>query len=186
MRDDAQESREDRTLVESFLASREESAFRTLYRRHTPALYPLALRVLRGNDVDAQDVVQETWIRAVEGLGAFRWESALRTWLTGILLNRCKEQFRSRVREPRAEGPGPAGEPGAPIRPAATARLDLERGLALLPEGYREVLLLHDVQGHTHVEIARLLGIEEGTSKSQLSRARRVLRASLSSDGERP
>jgi len=177
------EVKADRELVESFLSGRAESAFRALYRRHTSALFPLALRVLKGSEGDAQEAVQETWIRAVERLGGFRWESALRTWLTGILLNRCREMLRARGKEGRvdgAEGLHPAS------RPLETARLDLERGLAHLPEGYREILLLHDVQGHTHAEISRLLGIEEGTSKSQLSRARRALRASLSGEGVRP
>lgn len=179
----AEESMEDRALVESFLSSRSESAFRTLYRRHTSALYPLALRVLNGHEGDAQEAVQETWIRAVERLDGFRWESALRTWLTGILLNRCREMFRARGKERQpedAEGWMP------PRRPVDASSLDLERCIALLPGGYREILLLHDVQGHTHAEISLLLGIEEGTSKSQLSRARRVLRASLSGDGVRP
>jgi RNA polymerase sigma-70 factor, ECF subfamily len=164
--------------VEAFLRSGDEASFRLLYRSHTPALYRLALRFLGSRDRDAEEAVQKTWILAVEGLRAFRWESSLRTWLGGITLNACRELLRRRMRERQAAG-------GEPDSMAASARhrggdeIDLERGIAALPEGCREVLILHDIEGYTHEEIAGLLHIESGTSKSQLSRARQLLRSRL-------
>lgn len=167
----------DRTLVERFLRDGDEASFRLLYRRHTPALYRFALRMLDGVEDDALDAVQESWVRAVEALAGFRWRSALRTWLIGIVRNRCRERYRARRRRAWPnENLEPATAP--PLR-RPIARLDLEDAIAKLPPGYREVLLLHDVEELTHGEIAELLGIEPGTSKSQLSRARSAVRALL-------
>lgn len=160
---------DDRVLVARFLEDREEAAFRLLYRRHAPALFRFALR-LAGNAEDGEDLLQETWIRAAGRLASFRWESSLRTWLCGIAVHRWREVFRSRARR---SGPGPADFPPPAARESA---LDLERAIESLPDGYREVLVLHDIHGYTHEEIARMLEVETGTSKSQLSRARRALR----------
>ena len=120
-----------------------------------------------------------TWLVAVQGLAGFRWESSLKTWLAGIAVNACREIRRRRARDSaliRSEQREEASS--LPIQDAA--KMDLERAVASLPEGYREVLVLHDIEGYTHEEIAALLGIDRGTSKSQLSRARRELRARLS------
>jgi RNA polymerase sigma-70 factor, ECF subfamily len=157
----------------------DETSFRTLYRSHTPGLYRFVMRILGGRDPQAEEAVQMTWTLAVQNLAGFRWESSLKTWLAGIALNTCREIRRRRVRERPPfgseqweEASSSAGQDGA--------RMDLERAVASLPEGYREVLVLHDIEGYTHEEIAGLLGIDRGTSKSQLSRARRELRARLS------
>ena len=148
-------------------------AFRSLYRRHTPALYAFALR-LHGNVDDANDAVQEAWLRALRGLGGFAWKSSLRTWLSGIVLNCCRERWVAR---------GEPLEVAPEALPAATdhpeLRVDLERAIAALPTGYRTVVVLHDIEGYTHEEIAAHLGVEPGTSKSQLARARRSLRDRL-------
>jgi RNA polymerase sigma-70 factor, ECF subfamily len=149
-----------------------------LYRAHTPSLFRLALRILGRSGQDSEEVVQNTWVRAVQGLGSFRWESSLRTWLAGIAVNACREIIRERTRERAMTETALIAEPAVPA-PAPGAKIDLERILAGLPDGYREILVLHDVEGYTHEEIARLLQIEPGTSKSQLSRARRALRARL-------
>jgi RNA polymerase sigma-70 factor (ECF subfamily) len=77
----------DRVLVDKFTRDRDEHTFRELYRRHTPALYRLALRLLAGKETNAQEAVQETWIRACRLLAVFQWKSSLRTWLCGILIN---------------------------------------------------------------------------------------------------
>ena len=160
----------DRDLVAAFLTRRDEIAFRDLYRRHTPALYAFALRLTSGRDADAEDLVQDTWIRAAEHLHRFAWHSTLRTWLSGIVVN-C---WRERVRRLTPDFTLLDEHIAAP--PDTGVGLDLDRAIASLPDGYRAVILLHDVEGYTHEEIARLLGVEEGTSKSQLSRARRTLR----------
>jgi RNA polymerase sigma-70 factor (ECF subfamily) len=166
----------DRELVRRVIDDRDEGAFRALYRRHTPALYQFALRTMGGDIAEAEDVVQETWIRGADGWEAFRWDASLLTWLKAIALNVCRTAFRRRDAQwLEPTGPEPAARSEHP-----EARIDLERALALLPPGYRTVLLLHDLEGYRHEEIAGLLGTTAGTSKSQLSRARRALRRFLS------
>lgn len=199
---------DDRVAVEAFLARRDEDSFLTLYDRHTPALYLFALRTLGGVEQDAEDVVQEAWLRAVDRLQAFRWGSSLRTWLTGIVLNCAREALRRRRPAPLAsfrDAPPPAGLPAAavlpaPARPASAddaqastkddaarvgTAIDLERALCRIPDDLRLTLLLHDVEGYTHAEIAELLGIRPGTSKSRTARAREHLRTLLGADSPR-
>jgi len=171
----------DRDLSDRIVREGDEAAFRILYRRHTPALLPFVLRVLGGAEADAEDVVQETWVRAVRALPRFRWESSIRTWLLGIGLNRARELLRKHARVPT-----PAPEHAeAWVPPARTGeRVDLERAIACLPDGYRTVLLLHDVEGFSHPEISERLEIAVGTSRSQLHHARRTLRRLLEPAGE--
>ncbi|MEJ2502144.1 MAG: sigma-70 family RNA polymerase sigma factor [Gemmatimonadota bacterium] len=142
----------------------DEAAFRVLYRRHTPRLWPILTRMLGGpaGRPDAEDAVQETWIRAVEGLPEFRWESAFRTWLTGIALNCARQTLRRRSRRREASGGGVLERSGA-TPPDPGRRLDLEEAIAALPDGYRTVLVLHDLEGFTHPEISDQLGISVGT-----------------------
>lgn len=172
----AASQRSDRDLADRVTRGGDEGAFRELYRRHTPTLYPFVLRVVGGSEADADDVVQDTWLRAVGALPRFRWESAFRTWLVGIGLNRARELMRKRSR--RAELMETHEVPTS-VRPPDAGRLDLERAIALLPDGYRTVLLLHDVEGFTHPEISQRLDIAIGTSRSQLHHARRALRRML-------
>jgi RNA polymerase sigma-70 factor (ECF subfamily) len=168
---------QDRRLVGNFLARRDEYSFRVLYHRHTPALYQLALRLVGWNVHEAEEIVQDTWLRAVEALAEFRWESGFRTWLSGILINRSREFYRARKKERHTII---ADELAAEVAVAENfERIDLEQAIAALPNGYRQVLVLHDIEGYTHEEIGRLLEIDAGTSKSQLSHARRAMRASL-------
>lgn len=166
---------EEREDVSRFLRDRTDDAFVALYRRHTPVLYGLAMR-LSGSAVEAEDVVQDVWIRAVAALPRFQWQSALRTWLCGFVVNCCRERRRLR----------PQPEAVRDVMPERLdQRMDLERAVAALPPGYREVVVLHDVYGHTHQEIGEMLEIEEGTSKSQLHHGRAALRALLGG-GETP
>lgn len=171
----------DRALVKRFLRAGDEAAFRELYRRHAPALYMLALRLVGGSEADAQDAVQETWIRACKMMSAFEWRSSLRTWLSGILVNRSREMMRERGR--RNEEELPDGLPTL-ISTREGRAIDLEQAIARLPAGYRQVLVLHDVDGYTHEEISRLLEINAGTSKSQLYHARKAMRMMLQSKQE--
>jgi RNA polymerase sigma-70 factor, ECF subfamily len=168
----------DRALAEAVARHGDERAFRVLYGRHTPRLYQFLLRMLAGSVHDAEDVVQDTWVRAVERLDGFRWESQLSTWLIGIGANLCRDRLRRRARRRALTSAELVGNGATPPR-GAEERIDLERAIALLPAGYREVLLLHDVEGLTHGEIATRLGIAEGTSKSQLFFARRTMRRLL-------
>jgi len=165
-------------LAEALARHGDERAFRQLYQRHTPRLYQLVLRFLGGREADAEDVVQETWVRAVRGLGEFRWDAALSTWVCGIGIRVAQDLLRRRARDHHVEWPEDF-EPDIPAVPHGE-RIDLERAIALLPDGSRAVLVLHDVEGMKHVEIGELLGISPGTSKSQLHHARRMLRARLS------
>ena len=163
----------DKLLVATFLLTRDERVFRQLYKRHTAAMYRIALRWSRGDGGAAAEAVQEAWVRAVEGLNGFRWSSSFRTWLCGAVINCCREMQRGAG---KADALVPAIE--AARHPSAM-RLDIDRALAALPDGYREVFVLHDLEGYKHGEIGGLLGIAAGTSKSQLSHARSALRGYL-------
>ena len=173
----------DQALVVQYLARRDEAAFLAIYRRHTAALLGLATRLCGGERRDAEDIVQETWVRAAAGLPSFRWQSSLRTWLSGFVVNGWRELMRSRYREVLW------GQPSEAASSAGTGEeaVDLERAVARLPHGFRTVLLLHDVEGFTHEEIGRMLEIDPGTSKSQLARARQAMRRCLrgAAKGER-
>jgi RNA polymerase sigma factor (sigma-70 family) len=164
----------DRQLAEAILHSGEERAFRELYRRHTPRLLGFVGRVLGRSDAEAEDVAQETWLRACQALDRFRWDSGFSTWLLGIGLNVARDAMRKNARSPELsldDFPDPPGPMSFP-----DDRIDLDRSIAMLPDGYRVVLVLHDVEGMRHEEIAEKLSITIGTSKSQLSRARGALR----------
>ena len=171
----------DRSLAELVLGG-DELAFRQLYGRHTPRLYLLVLRFLGGAEADAEDVVQDTWLKATERLGTFRWEASFGSWLSAIGLNVARESLRKRGR--REEQWSDESDYAGPAPRDKVDPLDLERAIRKLPDGYRTVLLLHDVEGYRHEEIAEQLGISAGTSKSQLFHARRAMRASLGGYGK--
>lgn len=165
----------DQVLVQRYLRRRDERSFRELYRRHSPAMYVLALR-LTNREADAEDALQDAWIRACRLLDEFQWRSSLRTWLTGILINCVRELKRKHER--RAEEQITDHFPLAGT--VESPELNLENVIGSLPNGYRQILVLHDLEGYTHEEIGRLLDINIGTSKSQLHHARKVIRALLS------
>lgn len=172
----------DRELVKSYLLGRSEEAFRLLYRAHTPYLFCLALRLSGGRPDEAEDVLQETWIRAAQRMDAFRWQSSLRTWLAGFVINCCRELRRRRPSAFRdLSAPTPDRQ-----SPCPTGVLDLDRLVAALPDGQREVLVLFDVEGYTHEEIAQRLDIARGTSKSRLFEARRTLRRAMTEGAREP
>jgi RNA polymerase sigma-70 factor (ECF subfamily) len=168
-------SPDERELAEKFRLHGDESAFRALYRRHTPLLYRVAYRMVCNTD-RAADIVQDTWLRAAQGLPSFKWKSSLGTWLVGIVINRSREEIRRTTNDDPAQD-----EFSDPVACSSDAwlQIHLERAIAQLPEGYREVLVLHDIEGYTHQEIAQALEIEVSTSRSQLARARAAMRASL-------
>ena len=160
-------------------------AFEELYRQHARRLFNLALRMIGSAD-EAEDVLQEVFLQAHRKLAGFRGESTLGTWLYRLTMNHCLDHLRGRqAKMSRAteslddEG---AMEPMAPAPavPPAISRMDLERAIDMLPAGSRAAFLLHDVEGFEHREIAEILGVSEGTSKSQVHKARMKLRTLLS------
>jgi RNA polymerase sigma-70 factor (ECF subfamily) len=165
----------DRDLAAAVVSGAED-AFRELYARHTPRVFQLIRRLIGGERTDAEDILQEVWIQAVRALPQFRWEASFSTWLTGIAINQTRTWWRKKG--------GRQFEPVENLSLVAKdvpigQRLDLESALAALPDGRRAVLVLHDIEGLTHEEIAERLGVAVGTSKSQLFAARRTMRASL-------
>jgi RNA polymerase sigma-70 factor (ECF subfamily) len=188
--DDAatRDAESDAVLIGRLGRAGDAHAFDVLYRRHTKALFSTAVRVTGSADV-AEDVVHDTWIRAIESFDRFSNRSSFRTWLTGILLNCHRERVREHRREivegdlsTDAIDDSSGSEPldGERIEP-----LDLEAAVAALSPRYREVFVLHDIEGFTHEEIATMLGLVPGTSKSQLARARQRLRELLEPDAQR-
>ena len=165
----------DRELVDRFVLRRDEEAFRLLFRRHTPRLYAIALRLLAQRAPDAEDAVQMAWQRASTRLASFEWRSQFATWLTAIVINCARERLRSRTWNADA----PLEDEFRIREGSPVVTIDLDRAIAALPDGYREILVLHDIEGLTHTEISEHLGIAAGTSKSQLFHARRRVRALL-------
>ncbi len=156
-------------------------AFRILYEGHVGRIYALCLR-LAGDPAKAEELVQDTFIRAWEKLPGFRGESAFGTWLFRIAVNvalserRATGRREARIRSVADPEALPAAE--RPSHPGD--RMDMEQAIADLPPRARAVFLLYDVEGYQHSEIAEMTGIAEGTSKTQLFRARRLLRKALS------
>jgi len=158
----------------------DDEAFGALYRAHVGRVHALCLR-LAGDAQAATELTQDVFVRAWEGLPSFRGESAFGSWLFRLAMNVFLGKRRAAGRRERrvlpTDEPALLERPAEPIQPGM--RLDLEQAIAGLPEGARMVFVLHDVEGYQHGEIARMTGIAEGTSKAQLFRARRLLRAAL-------
>ena len=167
------------------------AAFETLYRAHSGRLFGLLTR-MTGSAHDAEDLLQDVFVHAHRKLASFRGESSLGTWLYRLAVNQCLDHLRgkqSRMARATAsldedEAPEPAAP--APALPAPIARIDLERAIAQLPEGCRAAFVLHDVEGLDHREVGAALGISEGTSKSQVHKARMKLRVLLRGLGAVP
>ena len=160
-------------------------AFEELYRAHAGRLYNLVFR-MAGSADEADDLLQEVFLHAHRKLASFRGDSSLGTWLYRLAVNHCLDVLRGRqakmTRVTDSLDEEGASEPAAvsPSVPTAVSRIDLERAIAKLPEGCRAAFVLHDVEGFEHNEVARLMGVSEGTSKSQVHKARMKLRAMLS------
>jgi RNA polymerase sigma-70 factor (ECF subfamily) len=159
------------------------SAFEALYRQHATRLYNLASR-MTGARGEADDLLQDIFLLAYRKISTFRGESSLGTWLYRLAMNHCLDVLRNRqtrmgqqtdsLDEPEA---APVASP-VPIL-SAVSRIDLERAIAALPPACRAAFLLHDVEGFGHQEVGTMLGVSEGTSKSQVHKARMRIRAYL-------
>jgi RNA polymerase sigma-70 factor (ECF subfamily) len=171
--------RNDADAVEAALAaSGDAHAFERLYRTHVGRVYALVRRML--DDQDADEVTQDIFVRAWQKLGTYRGEAAFSTWLhrVGVNVILARRQNLGTRRNRFLEGDEVLD--AVPSRPSGPeTALDFEAALARLPSGAREVFVLHDVEGYRHEEIADMLGLAVGTSKSQLHRARMALRRHL-------
>ena len=170
---------DDRELIARVL-DRDPAAERVLYDAHVDRVHRMVYRLV-GDPDQASDCVQETFIKAFSRLGDFRGESALGTWIGAIAisvaLNSLRKVKRFRQREVALDDAPEIGRPPGAGDPHLRARL--HGAIEALPEGYRAVFLMHDVEGYTHEEIGTMLGIHSGTSKAQLFRARARLRQTL-------
>jgi RNA polymerase sigma-70 factor (ECF subfamily) len=156
-------------------------AFGTLYRSHAPRIYALASR-MAGSPDEGEDLLQEIFLQAFRKLGSFKGEAAIGTWLYRLALNHCLDFVRSK--QAKMEKVTDTLDAEGSIEPIARrdtpiARMDLERAIERLPAGCREAFVLHDIEGFDHKEVGDVLGIAEGTSKSQVFKARMKLRAYL-------
>lgn len=158
----------------------DERAFQTLYEMNVDRIYRLAYRMAGEEDL-AMDFTQEAFVRAHQRLDQFRGDAAFSTWLhsitVSVALNGLRKVDRHRKRETSLEDAAPVAATHAIAEPGVRERI--ETAVDGLPEIYRTVFLMHDLEGYNHSEIAEALGVAEGTSKARLSRARSKLRNTL-------
>lgn len=159
-------------------AAGDVSAFERIYEAHLPRVHSLVRRMTGGRDAD--ELTQDVFVRVWQKLTTFRGDSAFSTWLHRLAVNVVIERFRSDTlrRQRLREGDDIFDRIPAPSR-SRDLSMDFEAALAKLPDGAREIFVLHDVEGYKHHEIATLLDISAGTSKAQLHRARMMLRRHL-------
>jgi RNA polymerase sigma-70 factor (ECF subfamily) len=156
-------------------------AFRELYDGHVDRVYRLAFRMC-GEEEMARDMTQDAFIRAYERLDQFRGDAAFSTWMHTIAVSVVLNGIRKRDRRLKRERPLETAPPtsGTPTpRPEPDLRERLKAAIESLPDIYRSVFVMHDLEGYNHAEIASALEVAEGTSKARLSRARARLRDAL-------
>ncbi len=157
-------------------------AFEKLYRRHVGRVHGVVARLVGGHHARAEDLTQEAFVRAWQALPGFRFESAFPTWLHRLAVNTALMELRSRKSQPGTDADDAALDQLGGLDSAGHTTalgMDLERAVATLPPRARAVLVLHDVEGWKHEEIAETLDMAIGSSKAQLHRARQLLRDRL-------
>jgi RNA polymerase sigma-70 factor (ECF subfamily) len=165
-------------------AAGEMFSFEQIYQRHHRRVYSLCLRMTQ-NPPEAEDLTQEVFIQLFRKIGSFRGDAAFTTWLHRLTVNQVLMYFRKRsVRDEKTTEDGETPEEIVPgtenyQKMPIIDRLALNKAIAALPNGYRTIFLLHDVEGYEHEEIAKMLNLSVGTSKSQLHKARMKLRVLL-------
>jgi RNA polymerase sigma-70 factor (ECF subfamily) len=183
--------REEQALVSKTLTG-DRSCFDELYRRHSRRIYQICLRMVDDPSI-AEDLTQETFVLAFRKLSTFRQEARFSTWLHSIAVNTVLMFFRKRkasIHETTLEAPAYGNDEGSnpdreiygrpdEVLRMAVDRVALQRAIADLPEGYRMMVILHDIQGYQHEEIAQMLGCTIGNTKSQLHKARLKLRETI-------
>lgn len=169
----------------------DEAAFEALIRAHEKRVYTLCRRMCRNED-DALEAAQDTFLAVWRGIGEFRADAAFSTWLYRLATNACLDLLR---REKKRGGDVSLDSGETPFDPAdgaaqpeeAVLRADTRRmvreALYALPDGYREILLLRETEQLSYLEIAEITGLELGTVKSRISRARQALRNHLAASG---
>ena len=162
-------------VIETERQTGTDLTFEQLYETYRGRVFSTAYRML-SNRADAEDCTQDVFVKVFKKLGSFRGESAVSTWIYRIAVNACLD-FRRRRRLRQAVSLDDGMEVGS--TPLSVSRL-IESCLPRMAEGYRQVFVLHDIQGLKHEEIGKILGITDGASKSQLHRARAFLRRELS------
>ena len=164
-------------------------AFEEIYHLHHKRVYSICFRMVR-NTSDAEDLTQQVFIQLFRKLHTFRGDSSFTTWLHRLTVNQVLMYFRRRsVKNEKVSEDGEMPEQTVagssnPNRMQVVDRIALKNAVAMLPNGYKSVFLLHDVEGYEHEEVARQLGISIGTSKSQLHKARLKLRGLLLKQAE--
>ena len=165
------------------------AAFERIYEIHRRRVYSLCLRMV-SNTTEAEDLTQEAFLQLFRKIGTFRGESAFSTWLHRLSVNVVLMRLRKKTllessldeaSDPDEEGQGPRRDFGNPDPrlSGAVDRMNLQRAVEELPQGYRAIFVLHDIQGYEHNEIAEIMGCSVGNSKSQLHKARMRLRELL-------
>ena len=169
------------------IKSGEADAFEALYRQHSGRLYNLACRMSSG-PTDADDLLQDVFLLAYRKIGSYRGDASLGTWLYRLAMNHCLDVLRSRqarmgqvTESMDVPDAAPVAEPAPTL--TTVSRIDLERAIEALPPACRAAFLLHDVEGFGHNEVGEILGVSEGTSKSQVHKARLRIRAYLGARG---
>ncbi|MCW5580294.1 MAG: sigma-70 family RNA polymerase sigma factor [Luteimonas sp.] len=172
---------DDRALAQASVAG-DTGAFEVLYRRHLGRVYGVILRLVGHQHSRAEDLTQEAFVRAWQALPGFRFESAFGTWLYRLAANTALMELRSRRGTPAMDRDEDVFD-GIAVADSAghgtALSMDLEQAVACLPPRARAVLVLHDVEGWKHEEIAEMLDMAVGSSKAQLHRARKLLRTKL-------
>ncbi len=191
-------TREQEYLIVQQVLEGDTNAFEELVLEYEKKVYNVALRIL-GNSEDAADMTQEAFIKAFNSLSGFRGDSKFSVWLTRIVSNLCLDFLRSRSRRPTVslsveddEGDdvqldiADISQSPELLLERSLTRESVRRGLKALPEDYREILLLREIQGLSYDEIAEALNIEVGTVKSRIFRGRKKLCDYLIKDGNIP
>lgn len=172
------DDRRDEQLLSDFIAG-DRDAFQILVRRHEDRLFALALR-MTGNRADALDATQDAFVAAFRRARSFRGDAAFGTWVYRIAINASQDLLRKRKHDSAREVEEATDEAvatgrGGRVEDVVTARVDLARALAALPDEYREAVVMHDLGGVPYEEIALLTDTKMGTVKSRISRGRRRL-----------
>ncbi len=160
------------------------AAFEEIYRRHHRRVYSICLRMLQ-NASEAEDLTQDVFIQLYRKIGSFRGDSAFTTWLHRMTVNQVLMHFRKRTvkfEKTTEEGDTPdqiVSGTANPEKMRIVDKIALDNAIEQLPAGYKNVFVLHDVEGFEHEEVARILGCSVGTSKSQLHKARLKLQKLL-------